>query len=105
MHGTFVGRASEWRNSYECSIHHVPLIFDPIIGTLIYLVGDPNPRSLPSKVERCPKCYPTVDDLMKFCMKDFNRNWKASSDPSTPKIEKLVVLWKDGKRNEYPISE
>lgn len=35
MHGTFVHKASAWRKSTECSVHHVPLIFDPIVGTLL----------------------------------------------------------------------
>ena len=103
MHGTFVHRASAWQKSTECSVHGIPLIFDPIVGTLLYKVGDPQPLAFPAKVERCPECYPTIEALMKFCVADFIRNMKAVSGSSTPKIEKMVVLWKDGKRDEYPL--
>lgn len=104
MHGTFVHKASEWKKSTECSAHRVPLIFDPVVGTLLYKAGDPQPLAFPAKVERCPKCYPTVEALMRFCVADFIRNLKTVSGASTPKIEKMVVLWKDGKRDEYPIT-
>lgn len=103
MHGTFIRKASAWKKSTECSVHRVPLIYDPIVGTLLFMVGDPRPVAFPARVERCPTCYPSIEALMRFCVADFSRNMKAASDGTTPKVEKLVVLWKDGKRDEYRI--
>jgi hypothetical protein len=105
MHGTFVRRASQWKKSTECSIHHVPLIFDPIVGTLLYMVGDPQPVALPAKVERCPQCYPTIEALMRFCVADFAKNMRMADPDGTAKIEKLAVIWKDGRRDEYPVTK
>lgn len=105
MHGTFVTKAGKFKRDAECSVHHVPLINEPIVGTLIYKVGDPTPLAFPAYGQRCPKCYPTLERMMRMCLKSFVQSLVAADRRAIFRVEKLVVLWKDGRKEEYKILE
>jgi hypothetical protein len=104
MHGTFLAN-QKYKAPRICTVHGDLLVHDPIAGTLIYTVGDPTPLSLPAVVDRCPTCYPTVEALMKMAVPDFVKNLASASPGMVRVVEKLVVLWKDGRRDEYPITK
>jgi len=104
MHGTFITNQKH-ETPRTCTVHGDLLVHDPIVGTLIYTVGDPHPLSFPAVVDRCPTCYPTVEALMKMAVPDFMKKLASTSPNMTRIVEKLVVLWKDGRRDEYPISK
>ncbi len=103
MHGTFL-TTSSFKRKNECSVHHVPLIREPIVGTLLYKVGDPEPLAFPANGDRCPKCYPTVQAMMKMCVQSFVQQIVSVDRKAAFKLDKMVVLWKDGRREEYPLT-
>jgi len=103
MHGTFITKAGQFKRDAECSVHHVPLINEPIVGTLIYKAGDPTPLAFPAYGQRCPKCYPTLEGMMRMCLKSFIQQFVAAGGSSF-RIEKFVVLWKDGRKEEYRVN-
>jgi hypothetical protein len=104
MHGTFLSN-QRYKAPETCSIHGDPLVHDPIVETLLYKAGDPEPLSLQAVVDRCPTCYPTVEALMKMCVPNFMRKLAAVTKGAAFKAEKMVIVWKDGRRNEYRITE
>lgn len=105
MHGTFIGKASEWKKSRECSVHHVPIIHEPIVGTLVYKVGDPVPLAVPAVAERCPICYPTIEAMMKMCVANLVQQLVATGRSVLFKVEKFVIVWADGRCDEHRLMD
>lgn len=103
MHGTYLTPKSDWKPDKECPRHHVPNIHDPVVGGLVYKVGDPVPMVIPIFSQRCPVCYPTREAMLNMCVKSFVRQWALTNRSS--RLDRLVIVWKDGRKNEYQISK
>lgn len=103
MHGTFL-TTSRFKRETECSVHHIPLIREAIIGVLLYKVDDPEPLSFPANGDRCPKCYPTVEAMMRMCVNSFVQQIVSTDRKAFFKLDKMIVLRKDGQREEYRLT-
>jgi len=87
--------------SGRCSVHKIPLVHDRVRLIEIWMVGDTAPVTMEADFNRCPSCSPKVETFAIQSARDFARKIATSSRHAPPKVERIAIVWEDGRREEH----